>query len=71
MNQLQQLRLGMPVSDIAGRPVGAVGRVESTAFEVVSGRGRPIWVRPDALFGVDYGVTLICNEHRMREYQAK
>jgi hypothetical protein len=71
MNELQQLLLGMPVSDIAGRPVGVVGRIESTAFEVVSGPRAPIWVHPDALFGVDYGVTLICNERRLREYQAK
>jgi hypothetical protein len=71
MNRLQQLRLGMPVSDIAGRPVGSVGRVESTAFEVVSGSAGAVWVRPDVLFGVDYAVTLICNQGRLREYQAK
>lgn len=69
MDELQKLQQGMPVSDIAGTAVGQVGRVSSNAFELVSGRGAPVWVRSEALFHVDYSATLVCNQPRLLEYR--
>jgi hypothetical protein len=69
MEELQKVQYGMPVSDIAGRALGQIGRVGDTAFEVVSDRAAPVWVRSDALFHVDYGVTLICNQPRLLDYR--
>jgi len=68
-DELHKLQHGMPVSDIAGKAVGQVGRVGDTAFEVVNGRCAPVWVRSDALFHVDYGATLVCNGAGLIDYR--
>ena len=69
MDEIEKLQQGMPVSDIAGTAVGKVGRVGNDSFELIGGRGMPVWVRSVALFHVDYSVTLICNQPGLLDYR--
>ena len=62
---------GMPVYDVSGQVMGSVGELGPRMFEVVPGHGPSVWVSEQAVYHVDFGVTLLCNRGRVLEYRVR